>query len=357
MMHPMITRTRVLFLALAVAAGAVWVLEGERIERAAAKFELSRSGGLRLMFDVDLARGLADEADRLAMESEDGGSAPAAGGTAAPPVLSQDQSARVREDILRRLQRSLAQRLRAFTGHTVLPHVERDLVYVDLPLRAAESLRRNAGSAERLRGLFKTARLEFRIVDDDDLGFGSPTSRPPGIELRWERLSSAGETSVPYFTSTDPEALLAFATRRVPEHRAVAIGPVGPRAELYRTFLLKEGVGMTGAHITDARVAFDGKEAKPYVQLIFDDRGARTFGKLTGANVHRRMAILLDGRVQSAPVVEQAIAGGVCAISLGGLKSVNELLDEAKGLALVLRSGALAAPVRLVSSEPLFPGN
>ena len=59
------------------------------------------------------------------------------------------------------------------------------------------------------------------------------------------------------------------------------------------------------------------------------------------------MAIVLDDTVNSAPVIQTEISGGICSITLGGLRPINEVMDEAKDLALVLKSGALPAPVEI----------
>jgi preprotein translocase subunit SecD len=85
--------------------------------------------------------------------------------------------------------------------------------------------------------------------------------------------------------------------------------------------------------------------------LTFNGRGADLFGKLTTANVHKRMAIVLDDTVDSAPVIQTPITEGNCRITLGGLKPINEILEEAKDLALVLKSGALPAPVRILEER------
>src|SRR5438093_726085 len=111
---------------------------------------------------------------------------------------------------------------------------------------------------------------------------------------------------------------------------------------------------MTGEYITDARVAFDnspGEGTRPYVQVSFNRTGADLFEKLTTANVKKRMAIVLDDTVDSAPIIQTEIPGGICSIHLGGLKPINEVLEEAKDLALVLKSGALPAPVRILEER------
>ena len=81
------------------------------------------------------------------------------------------------------------------------------------------------------------------------------------------------------------------------------------------------------------------------VAFSFDPEGAKIFAKLTGDNVGHRMAIVLDDLVNSAPVIQSKIAGGNGSITLGGFKTAQEILEDAKNLVLVLKSGALAAPV------------
>jgi preprotein translocase subunit SecD len=85
--------------------------------------------------------------------------------------------------------------------------------------------------------------------------------------------------------------------------------------------------------------------------LTFNRTGAALFGKLTKENVKRRMAIVLDDTVDSAPVIQSEIPDGNCRITLGGLKPNNEIYEEAKDLALVLKSGALPAPVRILEER------
>jgi preprotein translocase subunit SecD len=87
------------------------------------------------------------------------------------------------------------------------------------------------------------------------------------------------------------------------------------------------------------------------VQLTFNKTGADLFGELTTRNTKRLMAIVLDDTVESAPIINEPITGGICSIHLGGLRPVNEVLADAKDLALVLKSGALPAPVRILEER------
>ncbi|HUC08172.1 MAG TPA: protein translocase subunit SecD [Solirubrobacterales bacterium] len=212
----------------------------------------------------------------------------------------------------------------------------------------------NPEKAKELLG--KTAQLEFKIADDQDQSLAALQSQlPAGITLDFERNEGPGGAIVttPYLRSKDRQALYEFAKKHAPEGKEFGINRQEDRLKrevTYRTFLLDKKANMTGEYITDARVAFDqnpGEQNRPYVQITFNQRGAELFGKLTSENVRRRMAIVLDENVDSAPVIQGPIPGGICSIHLGGLKPINEILNEAKDLALVLKSGALPAPVRI----------
>ena len=106
--------------------------------------------------------------------------------------------------------------------------------------------------------------------------------------------------------------------------------------------LLEDDVAMSGETIVDAMVDFD-QARQPYISMRFNNEGAKLFGKLTKDNVNRRLAILLDGVVLSAPNINEAIMGGSAQIS------GRFTFDEASLLALSLRSGAL--PVEIVIEE------
>ena len=215
----------------------------------------------------------------------------------------------------------------------------------------------NPEKAKELIG--KTAQLEFKIVDDTDQSLTRLKDLPQGISLDWDRYAGAGDATVssPYLVSKDRALLEQYVKDKAPKERQFAIGKLENRLRretTYRTYLLDRKAGLTGEYITDARVAFDnspGEGNRPYVQVTFNKTGADLFGKLTKENVKRRMAIVLDDTVDSAPIIQTEIPGGICSIHLGGLNPVNEILEEARDLALVLKSGALPAPVRILEER------
>ena len=161
----------------------------------------------------------------------------------------------------------------------------------------------------------KTALLEFKLVDEDHDVQSALAGNPP--------VSS----EILYETKEDP------ATRRVQKI----------------PFLVKKRTSLTGAYLTDARVQIDSQYNEPYVSITFDKKGARIFERITEENVNRRLAIVLDGNVYSAPVIQEKIAGGEARIT------GNFTTEEARDLAIVLRAGALPAPVQILEERTVGP--
>ena len=116
-----------------------------------------------------------------------------------------------------------------------------------------------------------------------------------------------------------------------------------------RPYLLKKRSLMTGDVLTDARMRIKSDFNEPYVSLDFDARGARLFDQITAENVKKRLAIVLDNNVYSAPVIQERISGGKAQIT-GSFTP-----EEASDLAIVLRAGALPAPVRVIQNVTVGP--
>jgi len=161
----------------------------------------------------------------------------------------------------------------------------------------------------------QTALLEFKLVDEEhDVEEALKESIPPGTQI----LYQIGEDKV---------------TRR--------------RTKI--PFLIKKRSYLTGEYLTDARVQIDSQFSEPYVSLDFDKRGARLFERITEANAKKRLAIVLDGRIYSAPVIQEKITGGRARIT------GNFTMEKARDLAIVLRAGALPAPVTILEERTVGP--
>ena len=105
---------------------------------------------------------------------------------------------------------------------------------------------------------------------------------------------------------------------------------------------------LDGGMLTDARVSFD-KNNRPVISFTLNSEGAQIFGDFTGKNVGNHLAIVLDGKVYSAPVINERIGGG------SGQISGNYSVAEAQDLAIALRSGALLAPIYLMEKRSVGP--
>jgi SecD/SecF fusion protein len=116
-----------------------------------------------------------------------------------------------------------------------------------------------------------------------------------------------------------------------------------------RLYLLRRAVEFSGKYLVDAKPQYD-QYHKPEVKFTLTKEGGRRFARLTGANVGKPLAITLDGRVESAPTIQSKIRDqGV--ITMGGATSFNEAVD----LAIVLRAGALPAPVKVIENRVIGP--
>lgn len=122
--------------------------------------------------------------------------------------------------------------------------------------------------------------------------------------------------------------------------------------QVWRSYYLNRAVEVGGTSVTEAKVGYEPNTGMPEVLVSFDRWGTRRFGDVTSDNVGGRLAILLDGEVKSAPVLQSAITGGRASITMGG---GSDVADEAQALVNVLRTGSLPAPLQEESSSVIGP--
>jgi len=205
--------------------------------------------------------------------------------------------------------------------------------------------------AKKLIG--KTALLEFKLVDDsNDFLTRYKDKLPEGVFLTYETVQDRTGTqrNVPYFTSSSKNKLMEFIKDKIPEGRVILIGETrepGSGIKNYRTYTLFKETLLTGSTLVDARAKFD--RFPPYVAIKFNSAGADRFYQITREHVGERLAIILDDVVHSAPRIKDVIAGGNAIIE-GNFSD-----EEAKLLAIVLRSGSLPAPLKLIGEVTVGP--
>jgi protein-export membrane protein SecD len=120
--------------------------------------------------------------------------------------------------------------------------------------------------------------------------------------------------------------------------------------EYWGLYLAKKRMELSGKYLTDARPRLDPQFRRPEVQFTLTKQGGRIFARVTGANIDKPLAITLDGRVESAPIIRSKIRDqGV--IEMGGTAT----FEDASDLAIVLRAGALPAPVKVIENRIIGP--
>lgn len=123
----------------------------------------------------------------------------------------------------------------------------------------------------------------------------------------------------------------------------------GKEIKSYNFFVLKKDPELTGDVITDAIATYDPQNNQPIVSMSMNDEGSDRWAKITGENIQKRIAIVLDDQVYSAPVVQNKIIGGNSQIT--GMSDA----EEAKLLKIVLKAGALKAPVQIIEERVVGP--
>jgi preprotein translocase subunit SecD len=125
-----------------------------------------------------------------------------------------------------------------------------------------------------------------------------------------------------------------------------------PNAEAPNTpsVVVKKQVLVSGGDLTDAQPGFDQRNGQPIVSFKFNSSGSRKFAQATTENVKQPFAIVLDNKVISAPVIQEPITGGQ------GQISGNFTVQQANDLAILLRAGALPAPLTIIEERTVGPG-
>jgi preprotein translocase subunit SecD len=205
---------------------------------------------------------------------------------------------------------------------------------------------------ERAKELIgKTAKLEFKMVND---------TISPQVMMGW--LDKANKAGITYKKgdrfSEYLKKMNEFVKADLPEGHELAFEKktnlaTGEEANI--PFVVETVAKINGDDLSDARVQIDQQKNEPYVSMDFKAAGAKRFEEATGANIGRRMAVILDGNVYSAPVIQAKIGGGHAQITLGGGINFNKTMSEAKDLALVLRAGALPVQLDFLEQRTVGP--
>lgn len=243
----------------------------------------------------------------------------------------------------------------------------------------------NEAAFQSIRDIIsRTARLEFKILDDDQDYIGSIRKQvkdgelPVGVSL--DNVENApvgpGKTNPIHYAvvKKQPDETMTQARDRlkkfldkfpVPDDREVGYSVVYDQdpdtyvqKEIgWRTYFLFARADITGDQIQDASAMPSQDSSQPggwHVALTFTESGGDRFEEITGANIKRRFAIILDNKIASAPVIQARIGGGHAQITMGASDPQTQF-EESKQLELVLRSGALPAPITPSNEQRIGP--
>jgi preprotein translocase subunit SecD len=231
---------------------------------------------------------------------------------------------------------------------------------------------------ERIKSIIgRTAQLEFKIVDDGSEYMKKVAATVPksdgksgGIDVApesWTEKDSGKPHEDVYLRSKNRDALMKFfdgltGELAMPPDHEIGYEETQARGEdgqqtpdrYWRTYYLHKRAALTGEYLSNADQTWDQQTGRPEISFEFDRQGAAISERMTGDNIGRKMAILLDDKINSAPVIEGRI-GARGRITLGGFGDPFALQQEAKDLVGVLRSGALPAPLRKTFETQVGP--
>ena len=167
----------------------------------------------------------------------------------------------------------------------------------------------------------------------------------PGVKDPERIKELLGTTAKLTFHMVDEEDIASLRANKAPFGKIIVYDYNDPEIK----YLVEKKSRVGGENLVDANASFDPTEGHA-VSFRFDTTGAQKFGKATSDNVGKRFAVILDGKVITAPIIRTAITGG------SGVISGDFTSQEATDLAVLLRAGALPAPLNIVEERSVGPG-
>ena len=196
--------------------------------------------------------------------------------------------------------------------------------------------------------LGRTAQLKFKIVDDEFRGLESLSGKLPA-EVQLDRVGGVS------LVSENRDKIFEVTKGLIPTDREILVSReiLATGKQRFRSYVVKAATEITGDDVLDATASMnqDGMAQQPIVSLRFTTLGGKRFEDVTGANIRKRMAIVLDDIVESAPVINGKIGGGSAMITLGDGRDYDAKLKEAQELGMVLKSGALPATITILEQR------
>ncbi len=315
---------------------------------------LDLQGGMHLLMEIDTDKALESMMERTASDLKES---------------LMENKVRFR-NVEKAQGATISLELTDAAGKTALEKILKDQFH-DMEIAASNlrdgvqfvSLRINNKRAIELKKLTVEHSLETIRNRVDQFGVAEPEIIPqgdnriliqlPGIKDPERAKNLIGKMALLEFKIVDDENSLDEALRgKIPEGDIIAYGTREDKTSGQRgrvPYLLKNKTLLTGASLETAKVQISDRFGEPHVSIKFNSQGAADFDRITNENVRKRMAIVLDGVVHSAPVIQERISGGQAQIT------GNFTMEEARDLAIVLRAGALPAPVNILEERTVGP--
>jgi protein-export membrane protein SecD/preprotein translocase SecF subunit len=254
---------------------------------------------------------------------------------------TDDQVKRIKQSALEQAERVIRTRIDKWgVSEPVINRRQNGSILVQLPGF------RNPEKAKELLG--RTAQLQFKIVDGTFDGFSKVTAKlPAGVE----KTSANGQIA---YAGEDRTVMINYLEKFVPEDKMLLFEEekLGNGKSRWTSVVVFAATEINGDDVMDASVGQgSGLDTQPQVALRFTGPGGKRFGDVTGKNVGKLMAIVLDDVVVSAPNIQAKITGGSASITLGGNRSYQEVYEEANQLALVLKSGSVPATITVLEER------
>ncbi len=373
---------------------------------------LDLQGGLHLVYEVHVDKAVSDKVDRIASEIEDRLVKKKVAGVTISREGRDDiiavfknptEQVMIDEELLREFRRQLDLIKRDSVTGTVHLRLDPDQIEEvrDSALRQGiETIRGRVdkfgvaeptiirkgtdiivelpglktADFERIKTIIgRTAQLEFKIVDDGSdymRKAAALVAKGSGIDVlpeSWTEKDSGKPHEDVYLRAKTRDALEKFfagltGDNAVPADHEIGYEETSMRNDAgeatqdrsWRTLFLKRRAVLTGEYLSNADQTWDQQTGRPEVSFEFDHQGAILSERMTRENMGRKMAIMLDDKITSAPVIEGVISSRG-RITLGSFGDPFQMQQEAKDLVAVLRSGALPAPLRKTFETQVGP--
>ncbi len=312
------------------------------------KLGLDLKGGVYLVLGVDLEKAIESDLDKYSL------------------ILEEElKKAKVDVDKVKREGKSIvvklllsedlpqAKKVIEKIGALTIKEVKGDTVVVALKDKEIKRIKDNA--IDQTLEVIRNRIDEFGVTEPEIRKAGKDRIivQIPGIKDPERAIKIIGRTARLEFKLLDEEHSVDEALAgKIPEGDEILYGRVvDKQGKIIKKipYLVKKKTLLTGDHLVDARVMIDPRTNEPYVAIKFDKIGTKIFAQITSQNVGKRLAIILDNTVYSAPVIREPILRGEASIT------GSFTFEEAHDLAIVLRAGALPAPVRILENRTVGP--